>query len=149
MQRLALIIVWCNLIPTALASGPNVHSPRAQDTSNVRYASDLVGSNAADRLYAARVLLRRVRSAWKSSVKDSDDIDVLEARQTLSEFDEIVAPRCLRMLSTNNTAKPCIQILGMLETKAALEPMHQQLASAGWCKARLLRRAIGRIEGVQ
>ena len=149
MPRIVLLIVLCSLDTSALASGPSRHSPLPQDTSNARYASDLVGSDASDRLYAARVLLRRVRTAWKLSTKDDDSIEVLEARQTLTEFDEIVAPRCLRMLSTSNTAKPCIQILGMLETEAALDPMRQQLASAGWCQTRLLRRSIGQIEGSQ
>jgi hypothetical protein len=149
MPRILLLIVLCSLDTLALASGPNVHSLLPQDTSNARYASDLVGTDASDRLYAARVLLRRIRTAWRMSTKDDDSIEVLEARQTLNEFDEIVAPRCLRMLSKSNTAKPCIQILGMLETEAALDPMRQQLGSAGWCQARLLRRAIGQIEGSQ
>ncbi len=149
MARIVLLVLLCSLDTLALASGPNAHSLLPHDTSNARYASDLVASDASDRLYAARVLLRRVRNAWRLSTKDNDTIEVLEARQTHNEIDEIVAPRCLRMLSTSNTAKPCIQILGMLETQAALDPMRQQLGSAGWCQTRLLRRAIGQIEGAQ
>jgi len=51
------------------------------------------------------------------------------------------------MLSSANTAKPCIRILGMLETEEALTPLRQQLDSAGWWKARLLKRSIEQIEG--
>jgi hypothetical protein len=149
MTRISVLFVLLSLGASALASGPNIHSQRPQDTSNTKYANDLVGADKSDRLYAAQVLLRRVKTAWKTSVKEGDSIQVLEARQALSEFDQSVAPRCLRMLSTANTAKPCIRILGMLETKAALEPLRQQLDSAGLCRRRLLAAAIGQIEGAQ
>ena len=130
--------------------GPLKDIPVEQDTSNARYAADLVGDDEPKRLYAARVLLRRVRTAWRLAVRDDADIRTIEARQTLSEFDELVAPRCIRQLTVRSTVKTCAKILGLLETQAALSTLEEQLNTAQKRRTqRALRRAIERVEGAQ
>jgi hypothetical protein len=147
---LPLVLLWGLTATTAQAAGPLKGLPIKQDTSTLRYASDLVGSDAPNRLYAVRVLRRRVRTAWRLAVKDGSDMHLLEARQTLSEFDSLVAPRCIRQLDVPATLRPCAQILGMLETSAALPSLRKQLAQPnGWSTRRAIDKAIRRIEAAQ
>ena len=121
--------------------------PVPQDTSSARYAADLVGESGPKRVYAARVLYRRVRTAWRLAVRDDADILTLEARQTLSEFDTLVAPRCIRQLNVPDTRRYCARILGLLETEGALEPLRIELNNAQKrCDRKALTRAIERIE---
>ena len=132
------------------AAGPLKGLPVAQDTSNARYAADLVSGDGPKQTYAARVLRRRVRSAWRLAVRDGADFRTIEARQTLSEFDDLVAPRCIRQLSNPNVQRPCAQILGMLETKTALLPLRNALSSEpSRCNERAIWLAIRRIEAAQ
>ena len=122
----------------------------SQDTSTARYAADLVGSDAPKRAYAGRVLLRRARSAWRLAVSEHDGISTLEARQVLVEFDEVVAPRCIRQMGQDDTVRACATILGLLETKAALPALRRRLAQAtSRCERRTILRAIERIEASQ
>ncbi|MGB0640701.1 MAG: hypothetical protein ACPGTU_15285 [Myxococcota bacterium] len=135
---------------TAHARGPVHQLPFAPDTSLERYAHDLIGQNSADRLYAARVLHRRVREAWRTSVKDSSDIRVIEAKQTLADFDTLVAPKCIRQLKVSNTLRPCASILGMLETEAAVDALKWQLGQENSRRnRRVINRALGRIQASQ
>ena len=135
---------------TATAAGPIKGLPVDQDTSNARYATDLVGSDRPKKLYAARVLKRRVRTAWKVAARPGADLHTLEARQTLSEFDTLVAPRCIRQLADKATRKECAAILGFLETPEALDPLRTQLDDApSWCERRALERALKRVEQAQ
>ena len=131
----------------AEAAGPVQNIPVPQDTSNARYAADLVGEDGPKRVYAARVLLRRVRTAWRFAVREDTDILTLEARQTLSEFDALVAPRCIRQLTVPDTRRQCARILGLLETKGAIDPLKLEFESAKRrCDRKALLRAIERIE---
>ena len=133
-----------------LAAGPLPTSPVRQDTTTERYADDLVGQDVSDRLYAARVLLRRVRTAWRVAGRKGDALQTIEARQTLANFDQLVAPRCIRQLAVRNVRIPCTQILGMLETKEAVPALQQvTLASLSSREHRIVLRTIRRIEGVQ
>jgi len=142
--------MWGLTTTTAHAAGPLKGLPVKQDTSTLRYASDLVGTDAPKRLYAARVLRRRVRTAWRLAVRDGTDMHVLEARQTLSEFDSLIAPRCIRQLDVPATLRPCAQILGLLETRSALPFLKDQRERAdGWITRRIIGKAIGRIEAAQ
>ena len=123
-----------------IAAGPLPTSPIQQDISTERYANDLIGDDASDRLYAARVLHRRVRQAWRRAGKDDDGFHTIEARQTLAHFDLVVAPRCIRQMSVKNVRVPCARILGMLETADALPAL--QLAANRSLRAKE-KRAIG------
>ena len=134
----------------AFAAGPLTASPVQQDMSTERYANDLVGSDLSDRLYAARVLRRRVRTAWRLAGRNTDGFQVDEARQTLADFDLIVAPRCIRQLNVQNVRVPCADILGMLETKEALTAL--QVATKKSLRHRerkALEGAIRKIQGSQ
>jgi hypothetical protein len=149
MNRVALCAL--GLLPmNAGATGPIRGVPIQQDTSLERYANDLVGEDASDRLYAARVLRRRVREAWRLAGRSGADLRIIEARQTLSHFDILIAPRCIRQLSVPNTRKACAAILGMLETESALPDLHKAEAmSNSRSNTRAFRVAIQRIEGTE
>lgn len=135
---------------SARAAGPLKGLPVSQDTTNARYAADLVSGDGPKETYAARVLRRRVRSAWRAAARDREDFQAIEARQILGEFDALVAPRCIRQLSNPRTLRPCAQILGMLETEAALEPLQTALTEPlGRCTRKAIERAIGRVEAAQ
>ena len=134
----------------AIAAGPLTTMPIDQDTSTERYASDLLGSDVSERLYAARVLRRRVRSAWRIAGRNGAGLHAIEARQTLAHFDVVVAPRCIRQLTMKGIRVPCAQILGMLETNDALPAL--KTAAKRTLSAREQRAvevAIGRIKGSQ
>ena len=63
------------------------------EASTERYADDLVGQDMSDRQYAARVLRRRVRTAWRIAGRNGETLQTVEARQSLATFDALVAPR--------------------------------------------------------
>ena len=134
----------------AWAAGPLHGVPIPQDTSLERYASDLVGQDAHKRLFAARVLRTRVREAWRVAGKAGDDLRNTEALQTLSDFDTLIAPRCIRQLAVANTLRPCADILGMLETKDALPALRNAQNNVQQRRdRRVLKSAIERIEYAQ
>ena len=122
------------------AAGPLHGVPIPQDTSLERYASDLVGEDSHKRLFAARVLRTRVREAWRVAGRNTDDFRNTEALQTLSDFDTLIAPRCIRQLKVQNTLRPCAKILGMLETETALPALRSAMQET---KVRRSQRVIG------
>ena len=134
----------------ASAAGPLATSPIEQDLSTERYANDLVGSDVSDRLYAARVLRRRVRTAWRIAGRNGNGFSTIEARQTLAEFDVIVAPRCIRQLELKDVRIPCAHILGMLETVDALPALTTAAqTTVNDREKRIIALAIHRIEESQ
>ena len=121
-----------------------------KDVSLERYAGDLVGQDPHDRLFAARVIRTRVREAWRWAGGATDQLRAIEARQMLSTFDVLVAPRCTRQLSVANLLRPCAQILGMLEFEAALPALLEARQSAHLQRdKRTLDAAINRIRSAQ
>lgn len=143
-----LLVIAALFQSTAVhARGPVHHLPIPADTSLERYVQDLVGQDSADRLFAARVLHRRVREAWRNSAKDSSEIKVIEAKQTMADFDTLVAPKCIRQLSVANTLRPCASILGMLETEEAVTPLIEQRdQEESRRNRRVIDRALSRIQ---
>jgi len=134
----------------SFAAGPLPNSPVRQDTTDRRYANDLDSADSHDRLYAARVLQRRVKEAWRIGGLNGDHLRIMEARQKLADFDELVAPRCARLLHVNNLLGPCARILGLLETPNALDPLRKiDHTDIGLCQRRAIQRAIKRIEAAQ
>jgi HEAT repeat protein len=133
--------------PSAWAAGTIPDSPVKQDTSDHRYAHDLDSGDKDDRLFAARVLLRRVKEATRVGSRNSSDMRVVEARQRLEDFDRLIAPKCIRLLTTKNIARPCARMLGLLETEAAIEPLQDLIAAdPGFCTKRTAEWALRRIE---
>ena len=147
MTKVPFIAALC-IGGAAHARGPINHLPVAPDTSLERYVHDLVGQDAADRLFAARVLHRRVREAWRLATRTSGEMNVIEAKQTLVDFDTMVAPKCIRQLKVANTVRPCAAILGMLETEAAVQPLlDQRDRERKRRNIRVIDRALLRIQG--
>ena len=126
IDRLSVVTLLF-LSTSALASGPVRDLPVEQDTTLERYAHDLVGSDASDRLYAAREILRRVRRAHRLASRDGVEIEILEAKQHLTDFDRMVAPKCIRQLTVQNVRRICATILGLLETNEAITPLESAL----------------------
>jgi hypothetical protein len=131
---------------SAHAVGTVPNTPIKRDVSSRRYVNDLDSADPHIRLFAARVLLRRTREAARNGAKESNDMRALEGRQLLSVFDRTLAPQCMRQLKTKNIVRPCVQILGLLETSAALAPLQALLqADPPPCLQRATRHAISRI----
>ena len=109
-----------------------------------------MGQDPHDRLFAARVIRARVREAWRWAGGGAHQLRTIEARQNLSNFDVMVAPRCIRQLSEPNVMRPCAQILGMLESKAALSALQQAYKSTENRRSkRALHHAIEQIRSAQ
>jgi len=142
-----VLVLWPG---SALAVGTIPNSPVHQDTSSERYINDLDSADANLRIFAARVLLRRTKEAARIGNRESTDLRVLEARAVLSAFDVSLAPRCTRLLSTKNVARPCAQILGILETQKAIAPLKALIArDPARCVRRSASHAIERIQDAQ
>ena len=141
-----LLAALLAVAPQAHAAGTVPQAPVARDTSDERYANDLDGGDKHKRLFAARVLLRRVAEAARVGNRTTVDIGVMEARQRLADFDRIVAPKCLRLLSNSNIDRQCARMLGLLETQSAVEPLNALIASnPGFCTKRAAQWALRRI----
>ena len=114
----ALLLIF----PLMMGSGSHLSNPMIHnDVSIDRYASDLVGKDKSDRLYAARHLRSELRSVIKTSERAPEDtltFDELMAK--LDDYDTIVAPACMKALKVENTRTACVDIIGMLEFKPAL-----------------------------
>jgi hypothetical protein len=129
------------LLPLMLGSGSRfqqAHSPQPVDTSNERYIQDLRGSDASDRLYAARTLRSRLRMAIKDAERREGTLRQIDALASLDDFEVLVAPACLEVLDQRNVAHHCAQILGLLAYEPAREDL-EALASPDsdtGCRAR-------------
>ena len=150
--RLALWLAACLSVAPhhAYAVGSRM-GPAGVAPTTEKYVSDLGSSNAAKRRYAARVLLRWVHTARRRAARGpQDDLTRAEALQTLTNFDQMVAPRCTTDLHVAELTGPCADILRLLETQSALEPLRLQLTKeARKGVQRRLRRAIDIIEEAQ
>lgn len=135
------------LLAAFLAVSPNIPGHDQERTS-----ADLVGElrheNAARRLYAARELRRQARAALRDADAPPGSIRADESIVALRLFDEKVAPTCAEIVDKDvDIALQCADILGMLETQAALPAL--RAAAARNTNPRLLRhlhRAVDRIE---
>jgi len=139
------------LLPlSAHAVGNRPGLSRTQPTM-AQYAQDLSGSSPAKRRYAARVLLRQVRTARRQAATGpEDDLTRDQARQTLTDSDRLVAPGCIRHLSVREITAPCADILRLLETQAALAPLEVQLGREGRRGVqRRLQRAITTLKSLE
>jgi hypothetical protein len=112
------------------------------DTSNERYAHDLVGADASDRLYAARVLHSRLRVALRDARRGAaGSLRQDEALATLDDFETDIAPACLQALRHRNVAAHCTTMLGELEHTDAAPVLESLLAPESGASARLQRKA--------
>jgi len=150
--RLALWFAAClsGASPHAYAVGNRIGPARVAPTTE-KHVSDLSNTNAAKRRYAARVLLRWVHTARRQAARGpQDDLTRAEALQTLTNFDQMVAPRCTADLHVAELTGPCADILRLLETQSALEALHSQLAKETRRGVqRRLQRAIDVIKEAQ
>ena len=150
----ALLLGW--LLAAAWGQGrPSVMAPRDPNASQeppgpLDLMRDLSGQDGPDRLLAARDLRRMARRNLKLSNRQrGDELVVNDAIVQLAELDHLVAPTCSGLLTAGAVARPCADILGILETVTALPALQAALPSAGRRNRRHLERAIKRIERAQ
>jgi hypothetical protein len=149
MGRLLLLTLaaWVAL----LGVGPVAKKPGSEDLSDARYVSDLGHSNAARRLYAARVLRTRASHADRIRLRaDPSSWAYDEALGTLESLDEAV-PACVARLADDPKVGPvCADILGYLEAEEAWTALEQAAtARPGSRLARRARRALERIDAAR
>jgi len=135
-------LLWASPADSAPAIPPGSPPPTFGS-----YLHKLTGDDRSDRLFAGRVLRRQVRGALRATRRDRPGRLAYDAGlAALDEFDRELAPACIATLDVRNVAGLCADILGLLETQAALEPLRE--ARAGEERARTQRRidrAITRI----
>ena len=146
IRALCLTMLWF-FGADAYSAGPIPNAPFQQDTSDMRYANDLDSADINVRLFAARVLLRRAKEAWRVGGRQNESLRVIEARQRLANFDEIVAPRCTRLIDIRNIQHPCVKILGLLESRNSLQRLKSiDTTKLNRCRKSAVQQAIRRIE---
>jgi hypothetical protein len=110
----------------------------------------LAGDDVPDRLLAARDLRRMARRSLKLSNRErGDELVINDALVQLAELDRLAAPTCTALLTAGGVARPCADLLGILETAAALPALHAALPTASRSNRRHIERAIKRIERAQ
>ena len=116
-----------------------------------KYVQDLTHSTAARRSYAGRVLVRRVKSARRAAARGpEDDLTRAGALQVLTDFDQQVAPTCIRHLAVTEITGACAEILRVLETRAALPALQAQLQVETRRRVKKrLKKAIERLEALK
>ncbi len=107
---------------------------------------ELEDSNAGDRMYAGRELLRRVRQA-KRLAASKNELKSLEARYNYSDYQADIVPACIRALDEDNVRKHCARMLMELEATSALDRLrkHHELEQRGKIKG-ILADAISTLE---
>lgn len=98
-------------------------------TQEVDLLADLLDGREGEQIFAARELRRQVEAAIRQ-LYFRDEVMVLEARQSLARFDEALAPLCIEVLERPSLTVPCADILGALETQAALPVLRDALEGA-------------------
>lgn len=90
--------------------------------------ADLDDEDAPERLYAARTLRRQVKHALRLSQGREGSESADDALVELQQFDDLLAPRCISAVGrADNITVHCADILGSLETAAALPALEQAL----------------------
>ena len=107
--------------------------------------SDFLDGRPSDQLFAVRELKRLIRVSLTQE-RSRDPIQAIEARQSLVLFDEALAPACMERITDERLGSTCADILGLLETDAALPVLNEALQLAQKRNARRIRRAIRDIE---
>ncbi len=130
---------------TASAQSIREPVPRPRPETPEELIAGLGGSHAPDQLYAARELRRLTRMSLKE-VASRDAIRSLEARQFLAVFDNTLAPLCIELLPDPKLTRPCADILGLLETDAALPALRARQPETTRGTQRSIERAIQTIE---
>jgi hypothetical protein len=150
MTRLVLATSLILLPLDGEAVGPT-RGPIQRRPTVESYARDLSSSSPAKRRYAARVLLRQIRTARRAAARGpEDDLTRDEARQTLTDCDRVVAPACSSHIALPEVTGPCADILGLLETRSALPQLKEQLQREQRRSVqRRIKRAITTIQAVK
>lgn len=136
------------LLPLPAGAVGNRLGPAVRPPTLEKLAQDLTNQNPARRSYAGRVLLRQVKTARREAARGpDDDLTRGTAMQTLTDFDRLVAPVCTRHLSLVEITSPCAEILGYLQTRAALPSLRAQRTIETRSRViKLLDKAIARLE---
>lgn len=125
--------------PPSTSEGPQTN---AQLVYQLRHGSH------GEQQYAARELHRAVRSAVRDErYAPADSMRALEARETLVELQGPLGVACIASLNEPSLARSCANILVLLETSNAVEPLKAALsAGPGWRSRRALQRALDQLE---
>jgi hypothetical protein len=147
MPLLLALLGWATAGPPTVASRP----VSGDEPSIEAKIDELESSLARDRRLAAIQLRRETRRMLRDSERQGgDEIRSLEARQTLMVFDDKLAPVCTEQLGVANLTALCAEILGLLETEAALPALETVLAEEHRAGVRKrVARAIERIRGAR
>jgi hypothetical protein len=152
----ALVLLLGGLLAASAQSRPSVMAPthpgsgREEPPGLADTVAALRGADGPDRLLAARDLRRLARRNLRLSNRSGgDELLVQEALVLLEEMDRLVAPTCIGLLQAGAVARPCADVLGVLETADALPALRDALSTAGRLERRRFARAIARIERAQ
>ncbi len=132
------------LLPLLIGSGSRMQqsvSHHPVDTSTERYVRDLVGQDRSDRLYAARTLRSRLKTALKDSHRRETSLRYIDGIAALDVFDMQVAPACVDALEHRNVAHHCAWMLGALRHQDATPALEALLSDDSEASRRAQRNA--------
>ena len=146
---IVLPLLWLLIPATSLGVGKAIGPKRAPPTL-IKLVQDLSSENSAKRRYAGRVLHSRAKTARSQAARGpEDDLTRADAMQVLTDFDQLVAPACIRHIALPEVTAACADILRLLETRTALSALKGQLErETRRREKRRLTKAIERIEAV-
>ena len=125
---------------------PTPGEPGAEQVDIPSLVADLSGEDSDDRLYAARVLRSRLRTASRQA-NSRDDMIRLEARQALGDLRDQTGPACEGALEHQNVVRPCAEILATLNRTEALPALNAALSrETSGRRSRALKKAIEALE---
>ncbi|MCB9759044.1 MAG: hypothetical protein H6739_04325 [Alphaproteobacteria bacterium] len=130
--------------PAQPALPPNAKASGYADRSIEDWARDLRGGSRAERKLAARELRRQTRDVSRAVVRAPEgSIRQLEAWQTWDDLYNGVVRPCTVGLTTPEIARPCAQMLGMLQATEATPALEAALAAEPRRRtARAIRAAL-------
>jgi HEAT repeat protein len=137
-----MLLLWCL---NALAAPAAALTQRERPETPEALIADLRDGRPPDQLFAVRELRRLTRISI-AETNHRDPIRSMEARQFLIVFDDALAPTCTELLGSPRLTRSCADILGMLETGAALPALEAALPDARRATRRHIERAIRAIK---
>jgi len=156
------VILNAFLLSTALAAPPVRTKPAVVNTPYETvedWVRDLQKKDPAKRLFAARTIRTELRVALNQSANSpSGSIRADEALARLDDFEKLAAPVCIAHIenaddpnrgNAKKLALSCGDILGMLQTDAAIPALKARAAKENGRLQRRLTRNLNKIEGAR
>ena len=135
---MTLVLLTLAVLPGS-AHAVDRQDPRAPATmkTTAHYLSDLSGPEGPDRLFAARVLRRRVKHAVADASGDEAEIGTMEARALLDELARELPARCAIAMSQESVVAACADALARIGAVESLPAL--RVARAAATKRRTVR----------